>query len=183
MESTCKKISEYFPPACKPALARKISLKGLTPIKQEIEYTSKGTKTTLKPTRNVGYTEAAMKFATRVFEIAQAANVTKDGELFLLFPLTIDYNRYRSGLCGGERLVRPGETVSYRKLLIDANFARPTEVLNPTAAGRRNRFPHPKFTAAMFTKRRAELSNALDVSGEVLCKKPQGGLHFETFST
>ena len=158
-----------------------MSIQGLTPIKQEIEYTSKGAKTTLKPTRNVDYTEAAMKFATRVFEIAQAANITKDGELLLLFPLTIDYDRYRSGLCGRESLVRPGETVSYRKLLTEANFARPTEILNPT--GGRSRFPHPKFTAAMFTKRRAELNNGLDISGEVLCKKPQGWLHFETFST
>ena len=127
--------------------------------------------------RNAEYTEAAVKFTRRLFNIAESAAMTKSYELYLLLPEEIDNQRYRSGLCGRETLVEPGATVNYRDLLIKADFARsivdaPSDDYPIEGC---NRYPRPKFTAAMFTKRqREEPKNGVDVSRDVICKKPQG---------
>ena len=113
-----------------------------------------------------------------MFDIAEGVAMTKNYELYLLLPEEIDDRRYRTGLCGREILAEPGATVNYRDLLIKANFARPiVDDWGPSEdpIGGINRYPHPKFP--MFTKRRKESKNgvaAVDVSRDVICKKPQG---------
>ena len=131
--------------------------------------------------RNGEFTEAACKFARRMFELAESAAVTKNYELYLLLPEEIDYRRYRSGLCGREELVQPGATVNFRDLLIEARFANAKTVLgnidafeeelNGAARGI-NRYPQPKFP--MFTRARRDPKYDADETGDLVCKKPQG---------
>ena len=182
VEVTCKEIKGNLPSACNPPLARKMSIQGLIPVRQEIEWGRNRARTTLRPTRNMQYTEAAVKFATRVLEIAEAAIITKDHELLILFPTSINYARHRTGLCGREELVKPGETVNYKRLLIAANFAKDMRNQNPKNDGR-ERYPHPKFTAEMFTRRRTEERNGADadVSGDdVICKEAKDSRELDT---
>jgi len=176
LEASCRLIPDGLLALNKLPLAHKMRIPSLTPVKQEIEFTSKGRSTSLKPSRNAEYTEAAVKFTRRLFNIAESAAMTKSYELYLLLPEEIDNQRYRSGLCGRETLVEPGATVNYRDLLIKADFARsivdaPSDDYPIEGC---NRYPRPKFTAAMFTKRqREEPKNGVDVSRDVICKKPQ----------
>ena len=136
--------------------------------------------------RNGEFTEAACKFARRMFEIAESAAVTKNFELYLLLPEEIDYRRYRSGLCGREELVEPRATVNFRDLLIEARFANANTVIGDIDAfeeelNRRggggaaqgiNRYPRPKFP--MFTRTRKDPKYDADETGDLVCKKPQG---------
>ena len=131
--------------------------------------------------RNGEYTEAAAKFARRMFDIAEGVAMTKDYELFLLLPEEIDYQRHRSGFCGREILAEPGATVNYRDLLIKANFARPVSddlgrCRPHEPIGGINRYPQPKFP--MFTKRRKDTKVGVDETRDLICKKPQGRMIF-----
>ena len=128
--------------------------------------------------RNGEFTEAACKFARRMFELAESAAVTTYYELYLLLPEEIDYRRYRSGLCGREELVEAGATVNFRDLLIKARFARADfydidfeEELNGAVRGI-SRYPQPKFP--MFTRARKDPKYDADETGDLVCKKPQG---------
>ena len=131
--------------------------------------------------RNGEFTEAACKFARRMFELAESAAVTKNYELYLLLPEEIDYRRYRSGLCGREELVQPRATVNFRDLLIEARFANSNTVvgdidafeekLNGAVRGI-NRYPRPTFP--MFVRARRDPKYDADETGDLVCKKPQG---------
>ena len=180
VEATCKEIKGSLPSACNPPLARKMSIQGLIPVRQEIKWGENRARTSLIPTRNKQYTEAAVKFANRVLEIAEAAIITKGHQLLLLFPTSIDYARHRTVLCGREELVKPGETVNYKRLLIAANFAK--DMRDPDPNDVRRRYPHPKFTAHMFTRRRTEERNGADadLSGDILCKEAKDSRELDT---
>ena len=131
--------------------------------------------------RNGEFTEAACKFARRMFELAESAAVTKNKELYLLLPEKIDFRRYRTGLCGREELVEAGATVNFRDLLIKARFANANTVLgdidafeeelNGAARGIK-RYPQPTFP--MFTRARKDSKYDADETVDLVCKKPQG---------